>query len=256
MEELAGPRYRRGRGTGSSTAGARRAARVSGGSEGAGAGAAGARPARRPEVRPAYETAAGRRGAGTAVAGAGAAGLGCRNYQETAALVRRCSGCRRRRCRGGSSGRVRRKLQALMERDLSATTWWRVPGREELRGRRAVIAIGVTLAVEGRCWDWCRPRAEHKGVPGVLKSLVERGLSSSRGCCGAGRAKGSHGAVREVFGNATVIQRCRWHKRENVLAYRPESRRPAMRRKLQAAYEEPTYDQAKAGLKRVRSEWR
>lgn len=61
-------------------------------------------------------------------------------------------------------------------------------------------------------------------------------------------AMGFHRGVREVFGRAAVIQRCRWHKRENVLKYLPESKRPAMWRKLQAAWQQPTYEQAKAAL--------
>ena len=87
------------------------------------------------------------------------------------------------------------------------------------------------------------------------KSLVNRGLAFGQGLlCVLEGAKGFHAAVREVFGSAALIQRCRWHKRENVLAHLSESRRPAMRRKLQAAYEQPTYDKAKAALQRVRSE--
>ena len=48
--------------------------------------------------------------------------------------------------------------------------------------------------------------------------------------------------MREVFGTAAVLQRCQWHKRENVLAYLPERHRATFRRKLQAAYEQPTYE--------------
>ena len=67
-------------------------------------------------------------------------------------------------------------------------------------------------------------------------------------------AKGLHAAVREVFGTAAQLQRCQWHKRENVLAYLPERHRPTLRRKLQAAYEQPTYEAAKRALGKVRAE--
>ena len=53
-----------------------------------------------------------------------------------------------------------------------------------------------------------------------------------------------------------MVQRCQWHKRENVLEYLPKSQRPVWRRKLQAAYQKPSYPEAKAALLRVRSELR
>jgi len=67
-------------------------------------------------------------------------------------------------------------------------------------------------------------------------------------------AKGLHAAVREVFGAAALLQRCQWHKRENVLDYLPNRHRPAFRRKLQAAYEQPTYEAAKRALGKIRAE--
>lgn len=67
-------------------------------------------------------------------------------------------------------------------------------------------------------------------------------------------SKGLRAAVQRVLGGHAVVQRCRWHKRENVLKYLPEVKRPALRRRLQAAYAQPTYEKAKAALKRVRSE--
>lgn len=119
-----------------------------------------------------------------------------------------------------------------------------------------VIAIGVTMAGTKVVLGMVQTASENTRVcRQFLESLVDRGLKYEPGLlCVLDGAKGFHSAVREVFGPATVIQRCRWHKRENVLAYLPESRRPAMRRKLQAAYEQPTYEKAKAALKRVRSE--
>jgi transposase-like protein len=46
-------------------------------------------------------------------------------------------------------------------------------------------------------------------------------------------AKGLRKAIQTVFGAEAVVQRCQWHKRENVLEYLPKSQRPAWRRKLQ-----------------------
>lgn len=210
------------------------------------------------EVRlAAYEQLRSPRGGDAQLLGRILRGIGCRNYEETAALVPEVFGLSastvsRRFIRASAA-----KLQALMERDLSGHDLvalfldGKSFGDDEM-----VIAIGVTLAGTKVVLGMVQTASENTKVcRQFLKSLVNRGLAFEQGLlCVLDGAKGFHGAVREVFGSAAVIQRCRWHKRENVLAYLPESRRPAMRRKLQAAYEQPTYDRAKLALKRVRSE--
>jgi len=210
------------------------------------------------EVRlPVYERLQEPRGRDAQLMGRVLRGLGCRNYRETAALVPEVFGLSastvsRRFIRGSAA-----KLQALMERDLSGHDVvalfldGKSFGEDEM-----VIAVGVTLEGKKVVLGMVETASENATVcREFLKSLVERGLRFGEGLLAVvDGAKGFHRAVREVFGRAAVIQRCRWHKRENVLRYLPESRRPAMRRKLQAAYEQPTYEQAKAALKRVRSE--
>jgi transposase-like protein len=87
--------------------------------------------------------------------------------------------------------------------------------------------------------------------------LVERGFRAAQGLlCVIDGAKGLRKALQTVFGSAAVVQRCQWHKRENVLDYLPKSQRVAWRRTLQAAYEKPTYPAAKAALLRIRQELR
>ena len=66
--------------------------------------------------------------------------------------------------------------------------------------------------------------------------------------------KGLHAGAEQAFGNAAAIQRCQWHKRENVLAYLGGTHQAAIRRKLQATYSQPRYEGAKTALKKVRSE--
>ncbi len=52
------------------------------------------------------------------------------------------------------------------------------------------------------------------------------------------------------------VQRCQWHKRENVVSYLPQSQRPRIRRKLQQAYDRDTYEAAKAALNALKPELR
>ena len=184
-------------------------------------------------------------------------GLGCRNYRETAALVPEAFGVSastvsRRFIRASS-----RKLKELMERDLSGQDFvalfldGKAFGDDEM-----VIAVGVTLSGEKILLGLIQTASENSAVcRDFLKSLVDRGLRYEEGLlCVLDGAKGFHKAVRTVFEGSALIQRCRWHKRENVLKYLAQSRRAAMRRKIQAAYQEPDYDKAKAVLQRIGKE--
>ena len=49
-------------------------------------------------------------------------------------------------------------------------------------------------------------------------------------------AKGLRAAVRDVFGEDVPVQRCPWHKGENVVSYLTKPMQVLWRRKLQAAY--------------------
>jgi transposase-like protein len=88
-----------------------------------------------------------------------------------------------------------------------------------------------------------------------LQGLKARGLRDDDGLLVIiDGGKGLHAGVEQAFGSAAAIQRCQWHKRENVLAYLSGTQQAAIRRKLQAAYSQPTYEAAKTALKKVRSE--
>jgi len=88
-----------------------------------------------------------------------------------------------------------------------------------------------------------------------LQSLIDRGLGYQQGLLFAiDGSKSLRKAIDEVFGEYAAVQRCQWHKRENVVAYLPKSDQKRFRNKLQQAYEQPTYAQASRALKRVRGE--
>ena len=52
-----------------------------------------------------------------------------------------------------------------------------------------------------------------------VRELVERGFTAPHGLLVVlDGAKGLRAAVRDVFGDDVAVQRCQWHKRENVLS--------------------------------------
>ena len=119
-----------------------------------------------------------------------------------------------------------------------------------------VSAVGVTITGEKVLLGFVQTATENRKVcAAFLRTLLERGLRVELGLLVVtDGAKGLHAAVREVFDGAAVLQRCQWHKRENVVAYLPERHRATFRRKLQAAYEQPTYEAAKRALGKIRAE--
>lgn len=213
---------------------------------------------RNQEVRlPMYERLQQPRGADAQLMGRILRGLGCRNYAETASLVPEAFGVSASTVSRRFIRATGRKLKSLMERDLSEHDFvamfldGKAFGDDEM-----VIAVGVTLAGEKVILGMVQTASENSSVcRDFLKSLVERGLKYEQGLLVVlDGAKGFHKAVLTVFDGYCLVQRCRWHKRENVLKYLAQSRRGTMRRKLQKAYDEPDHQKAKAGLVRIGKE--
>ena len=60
--------------------------------------------------------------------------------------------------------------------------------------------------------------------------------------------KGLRAAVKRAFRNRALVQRCQWHKRENVVRYLSKTEQAVWRKRLQRAYERPEYNEARAAL--------
>ena len=61
-------------------------------------------------------------------------------------------------------------------------------------------------------------------------------------------------AIRlQALSEKAVIQRCQWHKRENILKYL-KKHKSNFRRKLQLAYDQSTYEAAKKKLNLIKRE--
>ena len=83
--------------------------------------------------------------------------------------------------------------------------------------------------------------------------LVERGLQFEAGLLVVmDGAKGLYKAVMSVLKGHACVQRCPYHKRQNVASYLPKSEHSGIRRKMEAAYGNPTYAEAKAALEALK----
>jgi len=184
-------------------------------------------------------------------------GLSCRNYEVCAEAVPEAFGL------SGSAVSKRyirasaRELKRLCERRLESYDFvallldGKIFGTDEM-----VIALGVT--VEGRKipLGFVQTGTENERVGReMLEGLLERGLKIADGLlCVIDGSKGLRKALYEVLGGKVLVQRCQWHKRENVIGYLPKGMQASMRRRLQEAYEEPTYEKAKEKLLKIRKE--
>ena len=184
-------------------------------------------------------------------------GLSTREYERCAEAVPEAFGLSAstvsRRFKRASG----RKLRELMERRLDRYDLVALLLDGKTFAEDAMVtAVGVTITGEKVLLGFVQTATENRKVcAAFLRELVERGLSIEAGLLVVtDGAKGLHAAVREVCGSGALLQRCQWHKRENVLQYLPERHRPSFRRKLQAAYEQPTYEAAKRALAKVRAE--
>ncbi len=119
-----------------------------------------------------------------------------------------------------------------------------------------VIALGVTEDGTKRFLGFVETGTENeRALSGFLSSLTDRGLAASEGLLVIiDGSKGLRAAVRKVFGKQGVVQRCTWHKRENVVSYLAKEQQSRWRQRLTHAYNRPTYAEAKAALEKLHSE--
>jgi putative transposase len=184
-------------------------------------------------------------------------GLSCRDYEACVEPVAETFGLTASSLSRRFQRASARKLAELQERDLSGHDLvglfldGKTFGDDEM-----VIALGVTLSGQKVVLGFVQTATENEPVcTSFLRGLVERGLKDDHGLLVVmDGAKGLRKAVDKVFGKKAAVQRCHWHKRENILGYLAVGLKLVIKRKLSAAYEKPTYAAAKAALQRIRAE--
>lgn len=181
-------------------------------------------------------------------------GLSCRRYSESSALIPEVFGM--------SAGRVSKRFIRASSRKLTQFQTRRLDNYDlaalfidgkTFQEDELVIALGITVEGDKVLLGFVQTGTENAKVcKSFLEGLVERGLVYQQGLlCVIDGSKGLCKAITAVLGSYSLIQRCQWHKRENVVGYLPKGLQAEYRRKLQAAYEQPSYDKAKQALTRI-----
>ena len=149
------------------------------------------------------------------------------------------------------------QLRSFQERDLSAGDYVAMfLDGKTFAEATMVVALGVTMQGEKHFLGLIETDTENEKVLTVfLRSLLARGLDLSQGILVViDGGKGLRAAVRRAFTKRAVVQRCMWHKRENVVSHLPVREQASWRKRLQAAMSRPTEKEARARLAELAAE--
>ena len=150
-----------------------------------------------------------------------------------------------------------RKLKECVERDLSGYDIVSIfIDGKGFAENEVIIALGITLTGEKVVLGFIESSTEnHRVCRDFMNGLINRGLNTDNEILFViDAAKGIYKGIRSVLSRKAVIQRCQWYKRENILKYLDKSHQSSFRRKLQAAYEQSTYEAAKKKLNLIKKE--
>jgi len=119
-----------------------------------------------------------------------------------------------------------------------------------------IVVLGITGEGQKIVLGVCQTNTENaRSIGQLLEDIKDRGFRYEGGLlCVIDGAKGIHKAVVDTFGTAAIIQRCQWHKRENVVSYLVEKDQGEYRRRLQKAYNEDDYQQARNQLQNIHAD--
>ncbi len=98
-----------------------------------------------------------------------------------------------------------------------------------------IIALGVTLDGEKIPLGFVETATENERVcRRFLADLVDRGLQYEAGLLVViDGAKGLYKAVMSVLKGHACVQRCPYHKRQNVVSHLPKGEQASVRRKIE-----------------------
>jgi len=184
-------------------------------------------------------------------------GISCRNYETAAESIPGAIGLSKSSVSRSFVQKSAAKLREFQERDLSTERYVALfLDGKSFADDTMVMALGATESGEKRFLGFVETDTENEAVlTPFLRSLLDRGLNVSHGLLVVlDGGKGLRAAVRKAFSKKALVQRCQWHKRENVLSYLPKAEQAFCRKRLQQAYNRPTYEEAHAALMALHAE--
>lgn len=167
-------------------------------------------------------------------------GLSCRQYGACAEAVPEAFGLSPSTVSRRFIQASTRKLREFQERtledyDLVAVFFDGKTFAED----EMIIALGVTIAGEKIPLGFVQAASENERVcRSFIDTLIQRGLRYEAGLLVLiDGSKGLFKAITKALQGYVVIQRCQWHKRENVVAYLAPEEQRRVRKQLKTAYD-------------------
>lgn len=184
-------------------------------------------------------------------------GLSTRKYGEAVRQFREAYGLEKSAISEHFIEASREKLKQMMERRLDQTRLCALLiDATPFQGQQLVVALGIHEDGRKTILGIRQGATENATVVGeLLGELVERGLDFSEPrlyVLDGGKALTA--AVKKYAGDSAAIQRCQVHKRRNVLDHLTDEQKPAIAKKLNAAYALEDYGAAKQALNTLHRE--
>lgn len=184
-------------------------------------------------------------------------GLSTRRYKDVAEEVPGAFGMSAstvsKRYVRGSQNKLNQLLNRVLDKDEYVAIF--IDGKSFGRDQM-IIAVGITIDGVKHILGVLHAGTENERVISeFFEHLLDRGLNVQNGLLFI--VDGSRGllkAIRTLFKGYALIQRCQWHKRENIVSYLAKRDQETIRQKLRAAYTKPTYQGAKNALLEIKKE--
>lgn len=184
-------------------------------------------------------------------------GLSTRNYGQAIRQFTEAYGLEKSAVSEHFIEASRAKLKEMMERRLDKTRLCALLiDATPFQGQQMIAALGINEYGRKMILGIRQGATENATVVGeLLADLVDRGLDFTEPrlyILDGGKALTS--AVKKHAGESAAIQRCQVHKRRNVLDHLTDEQKPAVSKKLNAAYALEEYGAAKNALNTLHHE--
>src|ERR1022692_4391697 len=178
-------------------------------------------------------------------------GLSTRDYGQAIRQYTEASGMEKSAVSEHFIEASRKKLKEMLERRLDKTRLCALLiDATSFQGQQMVAALGIDEYGRKMILGIRQGATENATVVGeLLGDLVERGLDFTEPrlyILDGGKALTA--AMKKHAGESAAIQRCQVHKRRNVLDHPTDEQKPAVAKKLNAAYALEDYAAAKQAL--------
>lgn len=142
------------------------------------------------------------------------------------------------------------KVKQFVERDLSGERFLSIfIDGKSFGGEQIIIALGITEDGRKIAMGFIQAHSEKaEPVMDMLRNIESRGVDLSKILYVVDGSKGFRKAIKQIAGQDALIQRCTWHKLENIKSYLPEEQQSKVKTEYYKALACDEFEDAKSAL--------